>query len=454
MFKKLFLFIFFILIGLNIKINSGNTALAVKEWHQENTFNEFGQEISIKLLLKAQNLQKGYFHNNWIFKFPAEMDIEFLGGNVLNSDDSNVAYKDKELRFDFKKTFNDGEVFLEFKYQVNNKGTSKYTRQEYISVPPFAVGAQASISVDASLLDDMVLYSNNEDFKYENGKYIWVGNVKREGFLDVFELTKKKARWLLTTTINMTGNSPINTLNTQIPLYYSGGGNSVLNLKISNNQFPYIDYENIKYDDNFIYAKFVDYPHNEAFIEIEGIVENNYDTKKYWLSELDPNKLITVDADTSLILNNIINFIRNNNVNNEPMHIAIAKWVYNNIQYNKELFGEKMTTKEVALRKEGVCQHIAVLYRDMLRTINIPATAVDGVAYDTKNQKFEGHSWVLVYHNGEWIPIDPTWNLYSGKLPISHIFLYKDVDVELSFTKEGEFNDFKVDVVKNVKFIE
>lgn len=450
MLKRIFLFTLFLLF-----LNFSNAALIVKEWHQDNVFNEFGQEINIKLLLQAKNLQKGYFHNNWIFKFPKDMDVEFLYGSVLNSDDYNVTYKDKEVRFDFKKTFNDGEVFLEFKYQTNNKSELKYTRREYVSVPPFAVGAQATISVDTNLLDNMIIYSNNENFKYENGKYIWVGNVKKDGFLETFELTKKKARWLLTTIVNMIGNDSIGTLNAKIPLYYSGGGNNVLNLKISNNQFSYIDYKNIKLDNDFIYTKFIDYSDKQAFIKIEGIVENNYDTKKYWLDELDPNKLISVDADTLLILNNIINFIRNNNVDNEPIHIAVAKWVYNNIQYNIDLIDEKMSTKEVALRKEGVCQHIAILYRDMLRTINIPATAVAGIAYDINNQKFEGHSWVLVYYNGEWIPIDPTWNLYSGKLPISHIFLYKDVDTGLIFEKEnGQFNDFKVDIINNARFIE
>lgn len=450
MFKKLSFFVLFLFICLNV----GNTKLIVKEWHQENILDNTGQIIDIKLLLKAKDLQEGYYYNNWTYKFPENMDVEFIAGEVLNSNDSKINFNNNELKFNFKKTFNNGEIFLAFKYRINNKDNLKYIRREYISVPPFAVGARATINVNTDQLSNMIIYSNNDIFKSEDNKNIWIGIVPKEGFVETIELTKKKARWLLNTNINISSTKNIGDLNAKLPLFYVGGGNNVMNLKISSSQTPNIDYKNIKYDENFIYVNFNQYNNTEASIAIEGIVENSYNTKKYWLNELDPIKLIEIDAETSLIMNNVINIIRNNNINNDPIHIAIAKWVYNNITYNIDLVNENMTSKETLLRKEGVCEHMAVLYRDMLRSINIPATAVDGLAYDTKNGVFEGHSWVLVYYNGEWIPIDPTWNIYSGKLPISHIFFYKNTDTNLSFSKEGTFNNFKIDVIRNAKFIE
>ena len=135
------------------------------------------------------------------------------------------------------------------------------------------------------------------------------------------------------------------------------------------------------------------------------------------------------------------------------MHVAIAKWVYNNITYNKELSEEDLTTKEVLLRKEGVCRHISNLYADMLRSVNIPAVAVSGLAFDKKTKTFEPHSWTLVYYNGEWLPIDPTWNLYSGKLPISHIFVYKNINTNIDFSGEN-FDNFKTNISTDVKFVE
>ena len=34
----------------------------------------------------------------------------------------------------------------------------------------------------------------------------------------------------------------------------------------------------------------------------------------------------------------------------------------------------------------------------------------------------DAHSWSLVRINGKWLPFDATWGIFSGKLPVSHIF--------------------------------
>ena len=33
-----------------------------------------------------------------------------------------------------------------------------------------------------------------------------------------------------------------------------------------------------------------------------------------------------------------------------------------------------------------------------------------------------GHAWSLVKINDKWIPFDCTWGIWSGKIPITHIF--------------------------------
>ncbi len=447
-------FILFVILFVGI-CNSYAGGFAVKEWHQENIFDGSGQTIDINLLMKVYGLKKGYFYNNWSYNFPKNRDIDFIEGDVLNSNDSNVEFNknSNSLKFTFKKAFNGDEIFIKFKYRVNNHSDDKYTRTEYVYIPPFAVDAKASISVDLNKIGDLSLFSNNEKFECIDKICTWVGNVEKNGFLNVFELSQNKARWLVTTKLNITNNMPLGNLSVKLPLYYVGGGNNVLNLKISNNQNENIDYKNIRYDDDYIYVDFVDFQENEAFVKVEEIIENNYDTKKYWIKELDPNKSVKIDSETSLLLSSVINIIRENNVGDEPIHIAIAKWVYNNIIYNKDLSDDNLSTKEVFLRKEGVCRHISNLYSDMLRSINIPAVAVSGLAFDKKTNSFEPHSWTIVYYNGEWLPIDPTWNLYSGKLPISHIFTYKNTNTSVDFSCEN-FENFNANVSIDVKFLE
>ena len=32
------------------------------------------------------------------------------------------------------------------------------------------------------------------------------------------------------------------------------------------------------------------------------------------------------------------------------------------------------------------------------------------------------HAWSLVKLDGIWLPFDATWGIFSGKLPVTHIF--------------------------------
>ena len=34
----------------------------------------------------------------------------------------------------------------------------------------------------------------------------------------------------------------------------------------------------------------------------------------------------------------------------------------------------------------------------------------------------DGHAWSLIKVNGNWLPFDSTWGIFSGKLPLCHVF--------------------------------
>jgi len=36
--------------------------------------------------------------------------------------------------------------------------------------------------------------------------------------------------------------------------------------------------------------------------------------------------------------------------------------------------------------------------------------------------KDNGHAWSLIKVNNKWLPFDATWGIFSGKLPVCHIF--------------------------------
>ena len=51
----------------------------------------------------------------------------------------------------------------------------------------------------------------------------------------------------------------------------------------------------------------------------------------------------------------------------------------------------------------------------------------NGFAYTGEDNNVDintRHAWTVAKIDGNWIPLDATWNFFNGKLPLSHIFRY------------------------------
>lgn len=443
----------YFLVCILMDVNTVLAKLVIKEWHQDNVFTEKGQEVQIKLKLKVEGLKDNYYHNNWGYVFDKQAKVKILEAKLGQNKKNNTKFENNKLVFNFDNLFNDQELFVEFKYLLENQDLSKniYVRREYVYIPNFAEKAVASITVQP--LKTMEVYTLNDVFvKEQDGKYYWVGNVPKDGFMDHFDMTKKHARWMVTTNIDLVDNNNIGNISIKGPAYYKGGGNKILLYGLSNNQFTKVDNNNLKHDDDFVYFKFNDFNSVNGFAQIKAIVENTY-SDFLWAKEFDPNKSMTIDPETMFLLTNISEQIKEEYPGEQALHIKIAKWVNKNIKYNSTMTGKNLTSQEILEQREGVCIHYALLYRDILRSINIPAVAVSGLGYNFDKQIFEGHAWTMVNYNGQWFPIDPTWGIYSGKLPISHIFMYKNTDTSFEFNKEGTLDQFSATITSDAKFL-
>ena len=86
-----------------------------------------------------------------------------------------------------------------------------------------------------------------------------------------------------------------------------------------------------------------------------------------------------------------------------------------------------MYTKSLKKKEEFV----DILHYDnaLLNSIDIPAIYVCGLANNgeggktqIKDTERERHAWTLAKIEGRWIPLDATWGIFKGILPVSHIF--------------------------------
>ena len=90
---------------------------------------------------------------------------------------------------------------------------------------------------------------------------------------------------------------------------------------------------------------------------------------------------------------------------------AIAKWISGNINYD---VNTSAYASDTFYRREGNCLSYANLMMFLLRSLEIPAVVGDGWRGDMKEMgaelfDMEGHAWVFVRLDNEWVLYDPLW---------------------------------------------
>ena len=118
--------------------------------------------------------------------------------------------------------------------------------------------------------------------------------------------------------------------------------------------------------------------------------------------------------------------IKTSKIKNLPIPIKIAHWVYTNIKYDINDSGKNKTPRKIYEDKKGVCEHFSKLLHSLLNSINIKTILIFGLVSDELKRKCTPHSWCIIKYKNKWSYIDPTWNILSGYLPLSHIFVSFD----------------------------
>ncbi|MDD2839809.1 MAG: transglutaminase-like domain-containing protein [Rickettsiales bacterium] len=440
--KKLF-FLFFLFFSFN-----SFAGITITDFKQDIEFTDYGKKVSVNIKAKVELKNRSYYTNGWSYIFDKSQKIEVSEAQIANRK-YRSSFGNNELKFDFDKAFNGDIIELTFKYIEFDNDTPEYSKNEYVSLPKFAVSANGTLNV--TIPDNYVIYSFNPKFKQNGNTYTWIGKIPQNGFSDLFYLTLKKAKWKAEVLTEITSGTNFSKIDVKIPLYFKNGNNKVQTYNITTNYDDY--FAKIKEEEDNIKVNFDKINGSTAQIKVDAILENDL-SNKVWI-QLDPNKYLDIDEKLARQLNDLLYRISQDDKTQEPLYIVIAKWVNSNITYDYSYYGKKLSTMQILNARRGVCEQYAKLYNDLLRTAGIPSVMVAGMSYDTKERNFESHSWNLVYANGEWISVDPTWGLYSGILPISHIFFYlEDRDV-INYTVYGaSISDFKSDIKRNIEFLE
>lgn len=328
--------------------------------------------------------------------------------------------------FSEMKLFNQQSIELKFKVKGIRKKKMLFYIRDYFYISKSSFGAACNVNIK---LDNIIFVSSvNDVFMVdEDNTLFFKGNVPENGLRDILFLTKKSQRFKIIREIYLINNT--NEINESSTLslgkelqgdkeYYNLEQN---NIKIyQDNNFketiesPFKDKDIIKIPFSNVEKKIK--------LEIESIIENKF-IKNYNNIPEEYNKIKISEEEKNFFSKISIDIIEKSD-KKEPIPIKLARWVNENIKYDINYFSLEKTSKEIYIEKKGVCEHKSQLYKTLLNSIGIPSIKIGGFVTEETEKKCSPHAWCLVKYKNNWCAIDPTWKIYSGYLPLSHIFCY------------------------------
>ena len=387
------------------------------------TFTEEGQFIQVILDILVVNLPVGQCATFYKLSFESEIN------NVYCNLKGSYQYDSHHIIFNINLQNNEN-ILIKFQFKKKSQCICEYYRSELINIDKLFEGAVGNYEVIIPEQYILVCEENEIFYPENNKKYIWKGVVPKGGLKEWFRISYKKAKWeaqIYQEIQSINPNSNIDYLKYKIPKCYQGGNNLILNNYEIKCNSMIIDGNNNKKENNYeINLKNI--KKNKITFQITTTFYNNV-LSKWIISEEDEKKFSKINDKIKYKFNIIANNIIKNDKSDNPSFYKLGKFVHNYLQYDKLLSGKEMDVIDIYNGKRGVCEHFTILFNTLLNSIGIPTFYVSGLINNgeggktqIKDIKYEKHSWTLAKINGIWIPLDATWGILKGIIPVSHIF--------------------------------
>ena len=442
-------------LGLLPKIPNNKRGPFVEYVNQIITITDFGQEIETELEIKIVNIADDEYSESYTINFDSSSQIEDMD---FDADEGiKSIFNGHQLKFKYK-LFIDDKFRVKYKYKLIKKNICQYYRSEFIGIQKMFSGAVGKYIVN--IPDDYcVINTENEvfDTKLKNKKYIWENIIPENGLVDYFRISHWSAKWKCSIYQEFETeyeNDNIRHVEIFTPRFYNGGNLNIQKYEIRCSLNEGIDNKYIKDLGNRYHFLMENVDSQNVFFQIMSkfTIEIN-SPYKINIKEEDLPKLNDIEKN---YFKNIALHIIKNDYSNKPNYFKIGKYIKNYLSYDLSYINKNLTAKEIYLQKKGVCSHYTILYNTLLNSIDIPTIYVSGIAINAEgsnnkiNQiKDENHAWTLAKINNKWIPLDCTWGLLNGILPVSHIFKYY-------FKSNIEYNlgrEKKLPLKEEVKYI-
>lgn len=419
--------------------------LLSKNWNEICYINNFFDIHDVIYELKAVGLPPYTSFKSFSFCFDPNTIIEILIFEIDGENQTNYEIKDNNLTFTINlRNLESNKIHIKYKefpkqiqMSEEEKVLQNLIRKKYYDLREVLVGQKAKYILINQSDFEIINFDNGIFIKKNDNEYYWEGIVPKEERRTEVCLSKKEGliNFYERLGIKTIDNSLIKNANLKFPFSYIYGNNETIKLEYHSKPAAEI---NIDKNNKIYDIKFKNINNNKAEFILEGEFKNK--CKGDWVVNLTNKEIdsfIPYDfKQNKTFFNKIANDIitdydkkHNNDLIKVPEIVKIGKWVSKNIIYDISYAGKNQVTAiETFNNKRGVSDHITKLFNALIYSLGYQVLYAFGFAVNEKNTFGIGdsHCWSLINidKNGQrWLPFDATWGIFSGKLPITHIFM-------------------------------
>ena len=433
-----------------------------KNWHEICCINDEYDLHDINYEIKAVGIPEGMNFNSCSLGFVFDTINEIILFEV-DGIKKEFVYEKYTLTFKIKlQNLESNKIHLIYKqFPMLEKMTEdeialrKIYRSKYYGISKRLVGQKAKYILKNVSNFEIINFDEEYFFRTGENEYQWGGEVPEGGIETIVRLSKKEGKIYFNEkhVLKSMTNSCITNTTIQIPLCYIGGNNQIIKYNYYSKQTKYINIDQKKKVFNIQYIN-INSPKGEFIIEGELINR----CKGGWIINLTNEEIDSlIPAEFKMYKNNF-RIISNNIIKSyDKEHkddlitihkvAKIGKWIKKNIKYDISYVGlNDITALETYNNRRGVCHHMTKLLNALMYSLGYQVLYVLGYAMDKKN-KFgveDSHAWSLIKIDGKWLPFDATWGIFSGKLPVTHIFKQTDCKGIITLS----YDSVKVDQIK------
>ena len=431
------------------QIPPGTTSPFVENISEKITIIEEGQFIQVKMDINVFNVPQNVSSITYGIRFDSQIYDVHCNLNNFEYDSHNIKF---HLNLENKEI-----IHIEFDYNKKILNICEYYRNEFILINNIFKGAVGKYEV--IIPEKYILICEEKEIFYPLNKntYVWNGVIPNEGLNEWFKISYKKAKWIAQFSQeieNIYLNDHIRMVEITIPKYYKGGNLELENYEIKCSLGSGVDNKYIFEEGNLYRIKMENVASDKVFYQIISTFHNNILSN--WIIDIEDEKKITkIDDEIKNSFRQIVNQIFEKDKSNNPNFFKIGKYVHEYLTYDKTYSGREMDVYQIYKEKRGVCEHFTILYNTLLNSIDIPAIYVCGFANNGEGGKTqindvnnERHAWTLAKIEGRWIPLDATWGILKGILPVSHIFQhYFKTKIKHTMIGEVKVSEISEDIV-------